>query len=54
MFYLEHGVKVDASQRLKGEMRVRKNDKNPRDVDITVDWMVLGRTKRRTQEYRLR
>ena len=54
VFYLEQGVKVDDKQRLKGEMRVKKNDKNPRDIDITIDWMVVGKTKRKTQEYRLR
>ena len=54
VFYLEAGVRMDNNQRLKGEMRVKKNDKNPRDIDITIDWMVVGKTKRKTQEYRLR
>ena len=54
VFYLEQGVRVDNQQRLKGEMRVRKNEKNPRDIDITIDWMIVGKTKRKTQEYRLR
>ena len=54
VFYLEAGVRVENGQRLKGEMRVRKNEKNPRDIDITIDWMIVGKTKRKTQEYRLR
>ena len=54
VFYLDEGVKVDKDGRLKGEMRVKKNEKNPRDIDIRIDWMLPGRTRRKTQEYRLR
>ena len=55
VFYLSEGVRVEKEGgRLKGEMRVRKNEKNPRDIDITIDWMIVGKTKRKTQEYRLR
>ena len=54
VFYLEDGVRVDKDAKLKGEMRVKKNDKNPRDIDIRIDWQIVGKGRRKTQEYRLR
>jgi protein arginine N-methyltransferase 1 len=54
VFYLQEPIQVTPQNRLKGEMKAKRNDKNPRDIDITIDYQIPGLTRLRTQEYRLR
>lgn len=56
VFYLEDSITAEEGEHLKGVLRCRPNDKNPRDLDIEIDYDFAGRNgeAHRTQPYRLR
>lgn len=56
VFYLQEQLTVDAGDKLVGELDCRPNEKNPRDLDITIDVSMEGKQEsyKFSQEYRLR
>ena len=60
VLYMNETLTVDIGDTIKGNIYVRPNAKNHRDIDITVDYEFEGTTdgsekvKPYTQEYRLR
>jgi protein arginine N-methyltransferase 1 len=56
VLYLDEVLVVNAGESLEGEIRVRRNEKNPRDVDIHLQLALDGEhgSYEVTQEYRLR
>ena len=56
VLYLDEVLVVNAGESLEGEIRVRRNEKNPRDVDILLQLALDGKhgSYDLTQDYRLR
>jgi protein arginine N-methyltransferase 1 len=54
VFYLQEPVPVNAGESVKGKISVKRNAKNPRDLDIQITHYIEGKTQPRTQQYRLR
>ena len=56
VLYLDEVLVVNAAESLEGEIRVRRNEKNPRDVDIHLQLALDGEhgSYEVTQDYRLR
>jgi len=55
VFYLDDQVMVNAGEKLQGNISVKRNFKNPRDIDISIALKLIGaETYERTQDYRLR
>jgi len=55
VFYLDDQVMVNAGEKLQGNISVKRNSKNPRDIDISIALKLIGAERyERTQDYRLR
>ena len=54
VFYFEDPVSLRVGDTLSGKFVARKNDKNPRDMNITIEFDVRGGEKTWTQRYTLR
>ncbi|XP_047333716.1 probable protein arginine N-methyltransferase 1.2 [Impatiens glandulifera] len=56
VLYLEDVITICEGESIVGSMSVAQNKKNPRDVDITVNYSLNGRrtTVSKTQSYRMR
>ena len=56
ILYLDEPLTVCKGEMINGTMRVKKNDKNPRDLDIEVDTHFLGKFDQftSTKSFRLR
>jgi protein arginine N-methyltransferase 1 len=53
VFYLAKPIKVKNGDVIKGKIQVKRNDKNPRDLDIEI-WSGKGEMSKEPQSYRLR
>lgn len=56
ILYLDEPLTVCKGETIDGVMRVKKNDKNPRDLDIEVDTQFVGKHDKcsSTKHFRLR
>jgi protein arginine N-methyltransferase 1 len=56
LFYLDEPLIVNQGETIKGEFKVKRNDKNPRDldIDIKVDFQGKEQTYSQDRPYRLR
>lgn len=56
LFYFEDTILICVGEKLTGELSCRQNDKNKRDLDITIRFELKGARGEwnRTQEYRIR
>jgi len=54
VFYLNDPINVSNNAKLKGEMKASRNARNPRDIDIAIDYQFPMGTRMKSQEYRLR
>lgn len=56
VFYLEDTIMICAGETLTGTISCKQNDKNKRDLDITISYQFKGQqaTLDRTQHYRIR
>ena len=56
ILYLDEPLTVCKGEQISGVMRVKKNDKNPRDLDIEVDTQFIGKHDKctSTKMFRLR
>ena len=52
MFYLDQSINIDKNGDVEGHIAVKKNDKNPRELDIKIWASAMdGRNKVSTQKY---
>ena len=56
MMYMDKMLTVEKEEMLSGQLNVRPNEKNPRDIDISVHYKFDGKSMAvdYSQEYRLR
>ena len=56
VFYLEEQLTISAGETLEGVLTCTPNSKNPRDLDISIDYKFEGKDSQCefTQEYRMR
>jgi type I protein arginine methyltransferase len=56
VFYMEDELRVFAGEKLTGKIKFRANAKNPRDLDVSIEYSFAGKASKvsRTQEYRMR
>lgn len=56
VFYLEDVITICAGETIEGLLECKPNDKNPRDLDISISYSFEGKHGecKRTQAYRMR
>lgn len=56
VFYLPDDLVIDCGDRIKGMVAVRRNDRNPRDIDVKIHYHQIGRDHsiQNTHFYRIR
>jgi len=56
VFYLKDDLTVCAGESITGNLSCKRNERNPRDLDIDVEYSFQGKYTQaaRKQEYRLR
>jgi protein arginine N-methyltransferase 1 len=54
VFYLNEAIAVNEGEKVVGTISVKRNSKNPRDLDIEISYAIKGKTAPISQSYRLR
>jgi len=54
VFYLEDPIPCKTGETISGNITVKRNAKNPRDIDITIEASSEGMGKKQSKKYRLR
>lgn len=53
MFYLNDMITVSQNDTIEGTISVAPNGKNPRDLDIVIDYKANGDNQGERREYRM-
>ena len=56
MFYLQNDLTLQTGEEVRGSIECKRNAKNPRDLDICVEYRVDGAISKTStvQQYRMR